>query len=143
MWPILTLAMVIVLVPAKDVGAQFMAYGGGYGFPAMGYGYGYPGLGYGYDYPGLGYGYAPYAYGGFGYGYGYGYPGYAYGLGYPGNFYGLDNPGFYTPGLMNPLFGVGLTPLGVQSYQFETRLLGRVPRSATRYRPQVYVPPAR
>ncbi len=94
------------------------------GYPGWGYGgfYGYPGIGYG----GFGYGY-PMAAVPYGYGYGYGYPAYAYG-GYPGFQYygfGYGNPGFYTPGLANPLFGVGMTPLGVQSYLYETQILGR------------------
>ena len=58
---------------------------------------------------------------------GYGYPAW-YGYGYPGFRYygfGYGNPGFYTPGLMNPLFGVGMTPLGAQSYMYETQVLGR------------------
>ena len=122
------LASVILVISSAPAHAQFPAYGGGgigiaypgwgyggfYGYPAMGYGYG--GMGYGYGYPVMG--------GGF-YG-GYGYPAYAYGG--PGfRYYGFGyvNPGFYTPGLMNPLFGVGMSPLGVQSYMYETQVLGR------------------
>ena len=62
-------------------------------------------------------------YGGMGYG-GMGYGGMGYGAGYAG-FYG-------TAG--NPMFGVGLTPLGTQSYMMETRLFNRVPRPTTYYR---------
>ena len=93
----------------------------------------YPGWGYGgyYAYPGMGYGYGMMGYGypmmgGAGYGgYGY-YPGFAYGgPGFRYYGFGYGNPGFYTPGLMNPLFGVGMTPLGAQSYLYETQVLGR------------------
>jgi hypothetical protein len=125
------LAVAIVLVAAQWANAQFPAYGGmgmGFGYPGWGYGgfYGYPFMGYGYG--GIGYGYPMY---GFGYGYsypryGFGYPGFGYG--YPGFQYygfGYGNPGFYTPGLANPLFGVGMSPLGAQSYLYETQVLGR------------------
>ena len=126
------LAAAIVLVSAAPARAQFPAYGGGgmaVGYPGWGYGgfYGYPAMGYGgmgYGYGGMGYGY-PVMGGGFYGGYG-GYP--VYGYGYPGFRYygfGYGNPGFYTPGLMNPLFGVGMTPLGAQSYIYETQVLGR------------------
>jgi hypothetical protein len=120
-------------------------YGGFYGYPGMGYdgmGYGYGGMGYGYGGMGYGYGGMGYGYGGMGYGYGgmgygfpgmgggfyggYGYPGYAYGgPGFQYYGFGYGNPGFYTPGLMNPLFGIGMTPLGAQSYMYETQVLGR------------------
>jgi hypothetical protein len=146
------LALAILLVPARPARAQFPAYGGGgmgFAYPAWGYGgfYGYPGMGYdgmGYGYGGMGYGYGGmgYGYGGMGYGYGgmgygfpgmgggfyggYGYPGYAYGgPGFQYYGFGYGNPGFYTPGLMNPLFGIGMTPLGAQSYMYETQVLGR------------------
>jgi hypothetical protein len=135
----LTLALVIVLMLSEKASAQFPGYGWGDGYPGWGYGYpivgvGYPGLGYGY--PGWGYAWGPYAYGGFGYGYpGFGgvYPAPAYAPGYPGIAYAPGYWGLYTPGLDNPLFGAGLTPLGVQSYMFETRLLGRVPRVSSGY----------
>jgi hypothetical protein len=115
------LPIAIVLVSSSTASAQFFPYGG------MGaYGYG-PGWGYGgfYGYPPMGLGYG-------GFGYGYGYP--AWGYGYPAmgaGFYGTYGyptygyPGLYTPALSNPLFGVGLTPLGVQSYMYETQVLGR------------------
>ena len=136
---LLFLTLALVLVSSAPARAQFPAYGGGgmavgypgwggyggfYGYPAMGYGgmgYGYGGMGYGYG--GMGYG-NPMMGGGFYGGYG-GYP--AYGYGYPGFRYygfGYGNPGFYTPGLMNPLFGVGMTPLGAQSYIYETQVFG-------------------
>jgi hypothetical protein len=75
-------------------------------------GYGIPGWGYGY--PGFAYGYPALAAGYYG---GYGYPTY-YSFGY-------GNPGLYTPGLINPFFGAGLTPLGVQGYSIETQIFGR------------------
>jgi hypothetical protein len=126
----LILGLAILLVSPGTASAQFPAYGG------MGMGFGYPGWGYGgfYGYPGMGYGYGGMGYGGMGYGYGgvgYGYGGMGYGgmgYGYPGFSYygfGYGNPGFYNPGLMNPLFGVGMTPLGAQSYIYETQVLGR------------------
>jgi hypothetical protein len=144
------LATVLVLGVALTAGsarAQFVGYAPGYGFPgsAYGNGYGYPGYalgGYGYGYPGLGYGYGGYGYPGLGYGYGgygypgygYGYPGFGYGLGYGygGYAYGTGYAGFlpYTTPLFsdpysNPLFGLGLSPLGVQSALAERAFLGR------------------
>jgi hypothetical protein len=103
-------------------------YGGfGFGYPGMGWGYPMMG-GFGYGFPMMGgYGFGNPMMGGFGYGfpmmggYGYGY-GYPFDAGYPGFAYTgalLSNP--YT----NPLFGVGLTPLGVNSYYTEMNLLGR------------------
>jgi hypothetical protein len=117
----LMLALAVLLVSSQSAKAQFPGYGGwgmGYGYPAWGYGgmaYGYPAWGYGgpYGYPYMGYGYPMY-----GFAYGYSYPRPGLGIGY-------GNLGFYPPGLMNPLFGVGMTPLGVQSYMYETRVLGR------------------
>jgi hypothetical protein len=91
----------------------------------MNYNFGYPyyGLGrfpvYGNSImagPGFGYG----GYGGYGFGYG--------GLGYMPGGIGVSGVGFF-----NPMFGVGLTPLGTQSYMIETRLLGRVPRVSPGY----------
>ncbi len=127
----LILALAIVLFSSVTASAQFPAYGGGgiaVGYPGWGYGgfCGYPAVGYGYGglygYPAMGYGGIGFAGAGYGYGYGgfgYGYPGFQYyGFGY-------GNPGFYTPGLLNPLFGVGMTPLGAQSYLYETQVLGR------------------
>ena len=144
---VLALALVSFAFTPRTCQAQFFGYGGygypgfyggyggyggygmyggygGYGYPmmgGMGYGgFGYPmmgGMGYGYGYPMMGYGYGYPMMGG--YGYGYGYP---FGAGYPGFSYTgalLSNP--YT----NPLFGVGLTPLGVNSYFTEMNLLGR------------------
>jgi hypothetical protein len=156
LWWSLTLALIIVLLPSKQADAQMIGYGMGY--PVAGWG------GYGYGYPGLmGYGYAPYGFGGYGYGFanpgfGYGYPGFGYGAGYgyPGFGYGYGYPypglgfapgyaGYYGTAFDNPLFGIGQTPLGTQSFFMESRLLGRVPRPSTPYyyrsaynRPTVY-----
>jgi hypothetical protein len=122
---------ILAALPALPVRAQFLGYG--YGYPAYGAGYGYGSLGYGgaygYGGPGLGYGY------GFGDG---GYPAFggAYSFGAPGPsfvtpyaplgiYYGGPGPGVY-----NPLFGVGLSPLGVNSALAERYMLGR---GVTRY----------
>ena len=114
---------------------------GGYGMSPYAYGYGY-----GYGYPGYGMMYGGMGYGGMGYGgMGYGYPGfggfypaygYGYGYGYPYPNITAANVLGYSPGLpyagpamsspyTNPLFGLGLTPLGVQSYFAESNTLGR------------------
>jgi hypothetical protein len=106
------------------------------GFGTPGYGYGYPA--YGYGYPG---GYGPgFGYPGYGFGFGFGVPavGYPYppvaaaptftvpsyaanGLGVGFSAYGLPNPnGVYYA---NPLYGAGLTPLGVQSYLLERDII--------------------
>jgi hypothetical protein len=144
---VLALALASFAFTPRECQAQFFGYGG-YGYPGFyggyggygmygGYGFGYPGMGfgYGYGYPMMGYGMGGFGYpmmGGLGYGgyggyggmmggYGYGY-GYPFGAGYPGFSYAgalLSNP--YT----NPLFGVGLTPLGVNSYFTEMNMLGR------------------
>ncbi len=150
-----SLALFLVLIPAEKAGAQFMGYG--YGYPGYGYGYGGPGMGYGgggwggygYGYPAMGYG--GMGGGGYGYpafggavvpaygGYGMGYPGYTYGgLGYGGFGYVPGNIGLSGVGFWNPMFGVGLTPLGTQSFMTETRLLGRVPRVSNRYSTAAY-----
>lgn len=114
------LLVALMFLPATAARAQYFGYGGygggfaygypgyGYGYPGIGYGYGFPGVGYGYGYPGVGYGYG---FPGMSFGYGYGYPGYGYG--YPG-FRPYITAGT-GPGMYNPLFGVGLSPLGVQS----------------------------
>jgi hypothetical protein len=141
-----TLLMVLALLVASPglARAQFL---GGWGYGGWGYGgWGYPGYGFGgygmspyafgYGYPAYGIGVGGMAYGypgfggfypGYGYGYGYGYPypnittgyalGYSPGLPYAGP--AMSSP--YT----NPLFGLGLTPLGVQSYFAEANMLGR------------------
>ena len=136
----LALSLVFVAVPTGFVRAQGFGYG--YGFP--GYGYGMSGFGYG----GMGYGYGGTGYGGFGYpgvglGYGgnFGYSGFGYGVGmaYGGAGVSVGSPGPYGywvpygspgPGVLNPYFGVGLTPLGVNSALTERYLLGR---GTTRY----------
>ena len=84
-----------------------------------------PGFGFGNP-PGIGYGYPGMGYGGYGYGYpglGFGYGGFAYGAGYGG--LTPYTSGFTAPGTYNPLFGLGLTPLGVQSAMAERYVLGR------------------
>ena len=98
---------------------------GGYGMGYGGYGMGYGGYGMGYGGYGMGYG---------GYGMGYG----GYGMGYGGFGYMPGGIGMSGVGYWNPMFGVGLTPLGTQSYLYETRVFGRVPRTSTRYYPTVY-----
>jgi hypothetical protein len=135
------LALLLLIVPAGPTHAQYGGYGygfPGYGYPGFGAGYGYPGFGGGYGYPGFGGGYGYPGFGGgygSGYGYGYGYPYYggggSFAYGVPGisiavpgpygpSFYGSPGPGVY-----NPLFGAGLTPLGVNSALTERQLLGR------------------
>lgn len=150
------LALFLILTPAEDAGAQFMGYGYGYGYPGWGYGgwggvypgWGYGGFGYGYPvagfaggaaytYPGLAFpvvtGYPAYGMGGYG-GWGWGYPGYGYGgMGYWAYGYMSGGIGMSGVGFWNPMFGVGLTPLGTQSYLYETQMLGRVPRVSTGY----------
>jgi hypothetical protein len=143
------LLLALLVVSAAPARAQVIV-SGGFGPPWYGYGafgYGYPGFGYGYGVPG-------YGYPGFGYGYGvpgygYGVPVYGYGYGVPvyGSTYsGLNYPDYGYPGYFplgpsgaqNPLFGLGLTPLGVQSALTERSLLGR---GSTGYRSSpVYLP---
>ncbi len=130
----------LLLAPASFAQAQLGGYGGGFGYPVYGYGgYGGP-MGMGYGYPGMGYGY----------GYGYGYPGMGYGFGGPGlgYGYGLGYNGvqqyFYpSMGYANPLFGLGLSPLGVQSNLAETALIrgaGSVGRTTIRVYPSYPAP---
>lgn len=139
---ILALGLTFLALPSRPARAQmwgYGAYGSGYGFPGAayanpaGYGYAYagPGVGYYYGYPAPGYG-GP---AGFGLGYGYGYPAYNYGFygnGYPGPSVPLGAPAVYA----NPLFGVGLSPLGVQSGLSEAALLG----ATRRYSPSLKNP---
>ena len=131
--------------------AQFPGYGWGFGYPAYGYGmygspygYGYPGMGFGYGamgygypavgygvnlgYPGMGYG-GGFGYGAMNYGMGYGFPGMGYTFGYPGVPYA--GPSISSP-YANSLFGVGLSPLGVNSYFTEANLMGRAQLRADR-----------
>jgi hypothetical protein len=127
------------LVPPATARAQFPGYGwgdgfAGYGFPGFGYG-AYAGP-YGLGMPGYGYGFGMPGYG-FGLGYGFGVPGYGYalgGYGVPGIGIYYGYPAFGVEGsgsaivnhpYLNPLFGVGMTPLGLQSYVTESNLLGR------------------
>jgi hypothetical protein len=130
--------------------AQFFGYGGGYGFPAgygmyggyYGYGYpayGYPGFGYGFGNPAFGYAFPAYGYGfgfpAYGFGYGYGFPAYgfpAYGVGFGYGFpagYAYGGLPFAAP-YLNPLFGVGTSPLGLQSFVTESNLFGRAQLAA-------------
>jgi hypothetical protein len=89
--------------------------------------YGYPGIGYGNAMPGYGYGFPAY---GPAYGDGYGYPGVTDGYGYPAGL-GFASPLFADP-YANPLFGLGLSPLGVQSYFTEANSMGRAQIEADR-----------
>jgi hypothetical protein len=127
------LILAVVLMAAVPARAQFLGYGGGLGYGGLGYGMGYGGLGMGYGGYGMGYGGLGYGmgygglgmgYGGYGmiypgaYGMGYaGYSGFGYGLAYPGLGYGLAYRGLGYG--MNPLYGAGLTPLGMQSALIE------------------------
>jgi hypothetical protein len=144
-WWILILALAFVSMPADKARAQYMGYGG-WGYPGWGYGgwggYGYPGAYYNYGYPFYGMGNFP-VYGNFNMGYaGFGYGGFGgyggYGLGYGGFGYAPGGIGISGVGYYNPMFGVGLTPLGTQSFFVETQLLGRVPRASGRYYPMGY-----
>ena len=140
------LVVVALAVTPHVARAQFPGFGwGGYGYPAYGYGmygnpygYGYPGLsygamGFGYGYPAMGYGMGM-GYGGMGMGYGgmgMGYGGMGMGYGYPAMGYAYGYPGVSYAGPMiaspyaNSLFGVGLSPLGVNSYFTEANQMGR------------------
>jgi hypothetical protein len=147
--PLLLITVAVLSATATPARAQFYGYGA-YGYPGMAYGY--PAYGMGYGYGGLGSGYGGFGYGGLGYGYGYPGMGYGYGFGYPaygagfgfggvgpwGMGYGYGSPGvgygygnlaygnpYLLTGLFNPLFGVGMTPLGLQSYLYERNVLGR------------------
>lgn len=124
------LALLLLTVPATRSQAQYFGYGG-YGYP--GYGYGFPGAFYGY-------GFAPGGFGGFGgpFGYGIG-PGYGFATpgvsyGYYGSPYvGVGAPLISGAGDTNPLLGLGLTPLGVQSALTETNWIrGTLPRNAAK-----------
>jgi hypothetical protein len=128
----------MVNYPFTSFGSPYGGMGyGGMGYGGMGYGgMGYGGMGYGgMGYGGMGYGgmgYGGMGYGGVGYGMGYG------GMGYGGMGYGAGYAGFYGTGWNNPMFGVGLTPLGTQSYMTETRLFNRTPRVTRYYYPSAY-----
>ena len=130
----LILALAFVLLPTSNARAQYPGYGG-WGYPGWGYGgwgwggFGYPGVAYNYGYPGYGLGNIP-VYGNFVMGA----PGYGYGgSGYGGFGYAPGGIGMSGVGYWNPMFGVGLTPLGTSSYMMESQLLGRVPRATVRY----------
>jgi len=120
--PSLVLFVILCTVPAVPASAQwgFGGWGGGWGYPGWGWGYGgIMGMPNGYPGGGMAYGYAnspgpfgpPYL---AGYGF-YGLPVAGLPIGFPG--YGLVAP--------NPMFGLGLTPLGAQSGLAEAYLLGR------------------
>ena len=140
-WWSLTLALVIILMPSRKTDAQMVGYGVAVGPPSNVYWNGsptvnYPFTSFGSAYPGMGYGgmgYPVTGYGAIGYG-GVGYPAFRYG----GVGYGPGYAGYYRTGWRNPLFGVGLTPLGTQSYMRETRLFNRVPRGSRYYYPTAY-----
>jgi len=70
---------------------------------------------------------------GYGYGMGgYGFPGIGIYYGYPAAAaFGYCTPIATSP-YLNPFFGLGLTPLGVQSYLTEANLLGRGQLEASR-----------
>jgi hypothetical protein len=141
-WTVLTVAL--LACSPREARAQFYGYGG-FGFPAYGYGglgFGYGGLGFGYG--GLGFGYGGYGYGGYPASYGYGYPGGGYGgynYGYPGlgvTSFGVGYGGFspyLVPSLnnWNPYFGLGLSPLGVQSAVTETAIMRGAASSSRGY----------
>jgi len=121
----LLVVSVFFFVPASFARAQIGPAPAALGYPMYGYGYG--GMGYGYGYPAYGYG--------FGYpgpiGYGFGYPWGAYPTtGYGGGVapgYGLGYYGIqqftYGSAYSNPLYGQGLTPLGIQSALSENALI--------------------
>jgi hypothetical protein len=102
------------------LGAGFPAWG--YGGLGYGFGSGFPGFGNGFGFPGYGYGFPAY-------GFGFGFPayGYGYGFGLLGNPVGYGAFGYpvIPPGNFNPYFGVGTTPLAVQSALMERYTFGR------------------
>jgi hypothetical protein len=116
----LTLALPLLFLcgPTTRAQAQFF---GGYGFPGYGYGMGmgFPGYGYGMGYGlGYGFGYPPYSEG-------YLFNGAGVTMAVPGPFGVYPGYGSYGYGASNPLFGLGLTPLGVNSAIAERYILGR------------------
>lgn len=158
-WLPLLAVLFLASLSARRAEAQFGGMGYGIGFtPSFGpYGVGNAGMAYGFNYPGMGYG-------ALGAGYVYGYPGLGYaGIGYryayPGLLnagvgYGYVNPGLgyggvgYMPSLnfsgapyVNPTFGTGLTPLGINSALTERYVLGR--GTAPSYYVRSYAPGTR
>lgn len=122
----LFLGLAFFALPGTPAEAQM--FGPSVGFPGYGYGYAYPGFPVynGFGYPGYSFGY------GYGYpGYGYGNPAYGYSYNNPGLGYGgvpmTSVPQAVVPayGYLNPMLGMGLTPLGVQSALGEGSLQGR------------------
>jgi hypothetical protein len=126
---------------------------GGLGYPGMGFGgVGYPGMGYGgLGYPGIGFGGLGFGNGGFGFG-GFGAAGFGAATGFPttpgAGFQGFNPYGYggVYANYPNPMFGLGLTPLGVNSALTERYLLGRGVPSTTvapgGYRPPDLIPRA-
>src|SRR5258708_4988758 len=121
--PIFVVSLALLAAGVQSVKAQYF----GSGYPGYGYGSGYPGYGYG-GYGGYGVAGYPYMLGAYGYGSGL-YPGYTYGYTafngvIPG--YNMGMPyGWTGPGSWNPLFGVGTTPLAVESALTERYMIGR------------------
>lgn len=118
-----TLAMVLggLVFTSTPAQAQFPGAGFGYGMPGMGFGM--PGMGYGM--PGMGFGMP-------GIGFGMAYPG--FGFGFPAGFPAVlpyGGPMAFSP-YANPMFGVGLSPLGTGSYFVESNMMGRAQLSADR-----------
>jgi hypothetical protein len=111
---VVVLIVLTLIATPRAAQAQFPGYDwpyGGMGYPFPSFGYGMYGSPYGFGFPGVGYGYGAL---------GFGYPG--LGIGYPA--FGYGGPLFANP-YANPLFGVGLTPLGLQSYNTELNFMGR------------------
>jgi hypothetical protein len=130
--PILVVTVALLGFGARPAEAQYYGYGypgygggfgmGGYPYALGGYGNGVGLGGYGYGVGGYGYGIGGYGYGSYPAGYQYGYtpflgsiPGYNMGMPY----------GWTGPGSWNPLFGVGTTPLAVESALTERYMFGR------------------
>jgi len=116
-----------------EASAQYPGYGLGYesqdiyfGGPVSSYGNGLTGFDYGmsgFAYPGMGSGF-DYGMSGFGYGVSdFAYPGLSYGYGV-GPAFGYDGTATALP-YGNPLFGVGATSLGGESFLTEPNRVGR------------------
>ena len=136
----LLLSVATLALASGEANAQFPEYGWDYSFPDRGfggsispYGYGMTGFDYGmsgFAYPGMASGY-DYGMGGFGYGVpDLGYPGISYGYGV-GQAFGDGDTATAFP-FMDPLFGVGTTPLGGQSLVTDSNRVGRRQLAADR-----------